>query len=503
MAGKLNTFSGRMVLVIFVIYVVSMPVLYFGLVSVLENGLAHAFVDDVRAVGRLIADNSDDMLDDASVEEVIRSLDSIMLSGKNNFATLAVDGHVLKSSLMVDIDINQFREDFSFGENGDTTYFLSIPLVSGSSMGVLQLGFDETPILEHIADARITILKVLLAYLMASVILTVVLSSRMVAPIRRLTRVSRRIATGDYDQTMDVQSGIFEIQALVRDLESMRSNLVGINAQLQSEILERETAEAGKKSLESKLRHAQRLESLGTLAGGVAHEFNNVLQPLLLYAELALEDIPAESKARRHLERIIELAYDAKGLSQQILTFGRIEGEAEMLELNLAPIVEEALAMVTALLPATIDIRSDIHPDIGLVDCDRRQIRQLIVNLCSNAFESLSEGTGHIATRYFHSLVNADEARKHHGLHAGNYAVIEVSDTGAGMDEATLRRIFEPFYTTQGVGEGTGLGLSVVHGIVSRHRGGIAVDSQVGQGSRFRIYLPMANREKSISQAIR
>ena len=131
MAGKLNTFSGRMVLVIFAIYVVSMPVLYFGLVSVLENGLAHAFVDDVRAVGRLMADNSDDMLDDESGEEVIKLLDSIMLSGKNNFAALAVDGHVLRSSLMVDTDINQFREDFSFGENGDTTYFLSIPLASG------------------------------------------------------------------------------------------------------------------------------------------------------------------------------------------------------------------------------------------------------------------------------------------------------------------------------------------------------------------------------------
>ena len=503
MAGKLNTFSGRMVLVIFVIYVVSMPVLYFGLVSVLENGLAHAFVDDVRAVGRLMADNSDDMLDDESGEEVIKLLDSIMLSGKNNFAALAVDGHVLRSSLMVDTDINQFREDFSFGENGDTTYFLSIPLASVSSMGVLQLGFDETPILEHIADARITILKVLLAYLMASVILTVVLSSKMVAPIRRLTRVSRRIATGDYDQTMDVQSGIFEIQALVRDLESMRSNLVGINARLQSEVLERETAEAGKKSLESKLRHAQRLESLGTLAGGVAHEFNNVLQPLMLYAELALEDIPAESKAGRHLERIIELAYDAKGLSQQILTFGRIEGEAELGAANLAPIVDEAMAMVTALLPATVDIRSDIEPDIGFVSCDRRQIQQLIVNLCSNAFQSLSQSAGHIEVRYFHSFVTAEKADALHGLRAGDHAVIEVADTGHGMDQSELRRIFEPFYTTQEVGEGTGLGLSVVHGIVVRHGGSIDVESKEGEGSTFRIYFPIASRERSRRMAIR
>ena len=338
---------------------------------------------------------------------------------------------------------------------------------------------------------------------MASVILTVILSSKMVAPIRRLTRVSRRIATGDYDQTMDVQSGIFEIQALVRDLESMRSNLVGINARLQSEVLERETAEAGKKSLESKLRHAQRLESLGTLAGGVAHEFNNVLQPLMLYAELALEDIPAESKAGRHLERIIELAYDAKGLSQQILTFGRIEGEAELGAANLAPIVDEAMAMVTALLPATVDIRSDIEPDIGFVSCDRRQIQQLIVNLCSNAFQSLSQSAGHIEVRYFHSFVTAEKADALHGLRAGDHAVIEVADTGHGMDQSELRRIFEPFYTTQEVGEGTGLGLSVVHGIVVRHGGSIDVESKEGEGSTFRIYFPIASRERSRRMAIR
>jgi len=503
MAGKLNTFSGRMVLMILVIYMISMPVLYVGLISVVKREMTDTFINEVRSFSRVIADNIASVNRTAPDADIVDLLDSIVLGGRSNYAVIAFDGRLIESSLNSEMEGQEFREDFSFGANDDSTYFLSLPLVTGQSMGFLRLGFDESPIEDHLAETRQTILYVLLAYLIAAVTLTIVLGDRIVEPIRRLRRASKLIASGDYEKTLDVRRGVLEIEELAHDLETMRSSLVGINARLQSEIHERESAEAGKKRLESQLRHAQRLESLGTLAGGVAHEFNNVLLPLMLFTDLAIEDLPDDSPARQHLERVLELAYDAKNLSQQILTFGRIQGESEMLELDLAPIVDEALAMVTALLPATVDIRSDIQPDIGLVDCDRRQIQQLIVNLCSNAFQSLSKGTGHIAIGLSYSVVDAAESTRHHGLEVGSYAVIEVSDTGVGMDETTKRRIFEPFYTTQDVGEGTGLGLSVVHGIVNRHRGGIEVDSQVGEGSRFRIYLPIANRENSISQAIR
>jgi len=497
MAAKLRTFSAHMVLMILAIFAISMPFLYFGLVSVVKTGLADVFVDEVRSFARAIAENIEDDVSNASDEEITEVLDGILLSGRSSYAVLIVDGRPIGSSLALDIDAEEFQEDFAFGENGDTTYYVSLPLVSGGSMGVLQLGFDEQPINEHIDGARLTIVFVLLAYLLAALLTTMFLAAKMVRPIRRLKNVSGRIASGEYEQTMDVQGRVLEVQELARDLERMRSNLVGVNARLRSEIIERESAEAGKKSLESKLRHAQRLESLGTLAGGVAHEFNNVLQPLMLYTELALDEIGEDAVARRNLERVLELAYDAKGLSQQILTFGRIEGEGELQAINLAPVVDEALAMVTALLPATIDIRTNVQPDVGLISCDRRQIQQLIVNLCSNAFQSLSQGAGHIEVKYAHAFVTAEEAARHHGLRAGNHAVIEVSDTGAGMDEVTLRRIFEPFYTTQEVGEGSGLGLSVVHGIVSRHMGSISVASEVGEGTRFGVYLPIADQEES------
>lgn len=503
MAGKLNTFSGRMVLIILVVHAISMPVLYFGLASIVEKGMAATFIDEVRSFSRVIADNIGTMNRSYPDADLVELLDSIVLGGRCSYAAVTFNGRTFESLLSAEMQGQGFREDFSFGANGDSTYFVSLPLTTGRGMGFLRLGFDESPIEEDMAAAELTILYVLLAYLLAVVLLTVVLSKRIVRPIQRLSHASRMIASGDNQKTLDIHSSVLEIEELARDLEKMRSSIVGINAQLQSEIHERESAEAGKKSLESQLRHAQRLESLGTLAGGVAHEFNNVLAPLMLFTDLAIEDIPDDSPARQHLERVLELAYDAKDLSQQILTFGRIQGESEMLELDLAPIVDEALAMVAALLPATVDIRSDIPPDIGLVDCDRRQIQQLVVNLCSNAFQSLSRGRGHIKIRLSQTYVDDDTAARHHGLRTGNHAVIEVSDTGVGMDEVTIRRIFEPFYTTQDVGEGTGLGLSVVHGIVSRHRGAIAVDSRVGKGSRFKIYLPITEREDSISQAIR
>jgi len=491
MAGRLNTFSARMVMVIIVIHAISMPLLYFGLVAVVKKGLVDGFIDEIRIYSRVLADNFEGMVVDVNEGEIVAMLDSLMLSGQSTYAVLEINGEVVTSSLMAETESGRFQEDFSFGEHDDQTYYLSMPMVTGPSMGFLRMGFDESPIEDRVEEVRQTILNVLLTYMVAVVLLTVALSSGIVRPIKRLKALSRQIATGDYDQTMDVDTGVFEVRELALDLEAMRSNLVGINARLQSEIHERETAEASKKDLESKLRHAQRLESLGTLAGGVAHEFNNVLQPLLLYTDLAIEDIPGDSPARRSLERVLELAHDAKGLSQQILTFGRIEGEGDLQSIDLGPVVDEALAMVSALLPATIDIRGTVDADVGLVRCDRRQIQQLIVNLCSNAFQSLEKGSEHIEIRYYRSFVSGEDAARHASLRAGNHAVIEVSDTGRGMSEATLQRAFEPFYTTQDVGEGTGLGLSVVHGIVQRHKGEVVVKSRIGEGTRFRVYLPI------------
>ena len=225
-----------------------------------------------------------------------------------------------------------------------------------------------------------------------SLALSAILAAQLVKPLHRLQQVSRKIASGDYTRKLQDKTSLEEITELAGDLEIMRSNLVGVSAKLQEVIVEREAAEDEQRSLEARLRHSHRLESIGTLAGGIAHEFNNILAPIVLYSDLALEDISEGSGARPKLERVMRLAMRAKGLSQQILTFASQVGEAERVAVDIAPVVEEGLSLVRALVPATVDIQADIDYNLGLVLCDVAQVQQLVINLCSNAFRSLYRG---------------------------------------------------------------------------------------------------------------
>jgi signal transduction histidine kinase len=192
--------------------------------------------------------------------------------------------------------------------------------------------------------------------------------------------------------------------------------------------------------------------------------------------------------------RVQDLANRAKGLSQQILTFSRQDSDARLVTTDLAPVVEEVVTMIRALLPATVDLRLDIEPGCSPVKCAPEQIKQLLVNLCNNASRALSD-EGHVSVSLSEVDVSEHMANRYQNLDAGQHVVLEVRDTGRGMDAATQERIFEPFFTTQEVGKGTGLGLSVVHGIVERHGGEIAVESEPGKGTQFRVFLPCAARQ--------
>jgi two-component system cell cycle sensor histidine kinase/response regulator CckA len=199
---------------------------------------------------------------------------------------------------------------------------------------------------------------------------------------------------------------------------------------------------------------------------------------------------------RAKLVRVMELALRAKGLSQQILAFGSRSGEADEADgaaIDIAPVIEESLSLVRVLIPATVDIQADIKHGLGLVLCDAVQIQQLVLNLCNNAFRSLSRGGGRIQVSVVSDVVDAEFVAQHPRLSEGRHVILTVSDTGVGMDASTVERIFEPFFTTQEVGQGTGLGLSIVHGIVVRHDGEITVSSTPGQGTVIRIYFPLAD----------
>jgi len=496
-AGRLNTLAGRLILMLLVIHAVSLPVLYFAIAGIFERATTNAFIDSVRSYARTFADGFVAYPGFGAEHGIVSHLDSVILGGGSVYAVLDI-GHTLhKSSLMAEDEVGNFLEDFEFGDHGDDIYYLSIPLSSTDSAAILKLGFDEVPVRESIAAVRQTIITTLLVYLLVALAAAAAVSARVTSPIRSLQKASRRIASGEYERSLSVASSLAEIQGLSRDLEKMRSNLVGINARLQQEIADRIAAESERRAMEDRVRHAQRLESLGTLAGGVAHEFNNVLQPLVLYTDLALEDLPKDSPVVPNLSRILELARRAKNLSRQILTFGRQDSENDLGNYHLDTVVEEGLTMIRALLPATVDLRWEIAASYGMVACNPAQIHQLLINLCNNAFRSLANAEGYIKVELANIHVGEELAARHPHLHAGEYERLTVADTGEGMDEATLARIFEPFFTTRKVGEGTGLGLSVVHGIVRRFGGDIIVSSERGRGTVFEIYFPIVNVTES------
>jgi len=495
MAGRMNTVGGRLVLMLLLIHAVLMPALFVALATVIDRSIMNAFVDDARIHGRIIGDNVENALASGNAATVVQLLDSAILGGHSAYAAIKTQDGLITSSLMSESEASRFEEDFGFGEHGDNTYFLTVPVGQADELAILRLGFDEIPTRQNLGAVRGTIVSILIVYTVFALLATGYLTSRIVRPLRRLQRASHAISGGEVDKELKAESELVEIRELSSDLETMRGKLVGMYARLQRETADREKAEEDRRSLQRQVRHAQRLESLGTLAGGVAHEFNNVLQPILLYTDLTRDELPEDSDAAGNLTRVMDLAKRAKALSNQILTFGRYDAEARLDAMSLAPVVEEALTMIQALLPATVDLRCDISGDVGNVSCDPAQIKQLLVNLCNNAYQALSGGSGHIEVSLQEVIVPAEFARRHPRLREGEYAVLQVADTGHGMDKDTVERIFEPFFTTQDIGQGTGLGLSVVHGIVMRHDGEIIVQSEPGRGSRFRIYLPLAAEE--------
>ncbi len=244
-----------------------------------------------------------------------------------------------------------------------------------------------------------------------------------------------------------------------------------------------------RKRIEIQMRQAQKMEAIGTLAGGIAHDFNNLLSAIVGYAEMASEDVPEGSPPRRNLEEVLAAAHRAKDLVRQILTFSR-QGEQEQKPVALHQVVREAMRLVRASLPATIEIRQHIDAECGTVRADPSQMHQVLMNLCANAEHAMREGGGLLEVRLEGVEVGAELAVRQPGLTIGPHVRLTVRDTGPGMTPSVRERIFDPFFTTKGPGEGTGLGLAVVHGIVSSHRGMITVDSAPGLGTRFDVLLP-------------
>ncbi|MBK6765417.1 MAG: PAS domain S-box protein [bacterium] len=256
------------------------------------------------------------------------------------------------------------------------------------------------------------------------------------------------------------------------------------------DISDRKNAEQEKAQLEAQLHHAQKMDTIGTLAGGIAHDFNNMLTPILGYAELLSDPVNSAEESKAATDHIIFAAKRARDLVRQILTFSR-QVEQELKPIALEPCVREALELVRASLPTTVRMNVTLASLPGAVLADPTQIHQVLLNLCTNAYQSMETGVGAIEVSLQATQLQQDIAARSPQLRAGQFACLSVTDNGCGIEPHLLSRIFEPFFTTKEVGKGTGMGLAVTHGIVRKHGGDVIVQSVPGEGSCFHVYLPL------------
>lgn len=279
---------------------------------------------------------------------------------------------------------------------------------------------------------------------------------------------------------------VFDITASpVKDKAGYVSGIIGIAQNVTEQF-----------RLERQLRHTQKMEAIGTLAGGVAHDFNNVLTPIMGYTEIIRlkmkQDGFTDNVIFDYLEEILKAAKRAKSLVEQVLTFSRSIEKKEVLQ-YIHPIVKEVMKLMRATLPSTIVIQEKIDEHCGRVFIDPVQIHQVLINLCTNASHAMAGRHGVLTVKMGLAPQTGD---------GKEWLELSIADTGSGIDEKLLDRIFEPYFTTKEKTSGTGMGLAMVHGIISRQGGFIKVDSEVGKGSNFRVFLPVVQKATAIEQII-
>ena len=313
------------------------------------------------------------------------------------------------------------------------------------------------------------------------------------------------------------ESQTFDLRMLKKDGTQFWAHLAATAAQeidsalvcrvVISDITERKRAEEEKTKLEGQIRRAQKMESIGSLAGGIAHDLNNILFPISGLSEMLLDDIPPDTPEHKSVEQIHKSAKRGSDLVKQILSFGR-QSNPQKLPILIQPVLKEALKLAQATIPKNIEVKNHINTDCGMVSADPTQIHQIAMNLITNAFHAVEQTGGTIDIALKETAICSFDEKEDLPFHAipgdllaGRYACITVSDTGTGIDQTLIDKIFDPYFTTKELGKGTGLGLSVVHGIVKEHGGDIRVYSEVGKGTVFHVYLPLLEDNGDIKTA--
>lgn len=456
----------RIVLAVALMHAVLVPALYVGIAGIVDASAHESFANHARSAARLVADELERVAPARLGTDTAPILDGAILGGRCVYAALVVGDRLQRSPLSTTA-LPALEEDFEFGDHGDDTYFVFAPVqLADGSMGVLRIGFDEAPTRAEIQAARRQLAAVLALYTAISLLAAGAFGWWLIRPLQTLQRAAARIAAGDRSVELRTASSLAEVRSLAQQLESMRTQLVASAA---------------------RLAESQRLETIGTLAGGMAHEFNNILTPILLYAQEALVELPADAPIREDLEQVVRGAQRARRLVGQVLTFSRGGQASPAVVFDARSVVAEVDEFLRKLVPPSVVLQSEM-PDTPLpVRGDPALLHQLLVNLCINGYQSMRARGGELRV-----MARAVTEIGSERLVAGDYVLLGVRDQGHGIDAEHLGRIFEPFFTTREIGEGTGLGLSVVHGIARSMGGTVLVDSQRDVGSHFRVYIPLA-----------
>jgi len=363
---------------------------------------------------------------------------------------------------------------------------IAFPILQGS-LGYVHAGFSlESIEHKHKRTQKHIFWTFALASLLA-ILASVVFSRYITKPLTALAQGARNIGQGNLAHRLDIV-GNDEIGVAADTFNRMAESL-------QRDIEKRIHAEKEKTILKTQLIQAQKMEAIGTLAGGIAHDFNNLLTVILGNTELSMIDLPEGSSARYQLEEVLQATRRARDLVRQILSFSR-KVDQKLQPIRPILVVREVIKLLRSTIPTTVEILQDIDPECGTIIADPTQIHQVLMNLATNAVYAMRED-GVLAISLGLTSLDADDLKHRPDMAAGHYIRLSVSDTGSGMDEQILERIFEPFFTTKDIDKGTGMGLSVVHGIVTAHHGMITVDSTPGQGTTFHVYFPKAESEKT------
>lgn len=325
----------------------------------------------------------------------------------------------------------------------------------------------------------------------------VLLEKLLQSPLNYLLRRIDHISSGDYrEKSKDFLQNEFttiveKFNIMAEKIQVRETSLAEMNKELERQINEKAVAEKQKSDLEAQLRQAYKMEAIGTLAGGIAHDFNNLLGVIIGYSEMARDDAPQNSSIAKDLDRVLTASHRAKELVKQILTFSR-QSQVDLTPIATQPIIKESLKLLRSSIPTTIEIKEDIDSECGPILADPTQIHQILMNLCTNAYHAMEDKGGVLSitlkTASDEFIPELNTSRRD----PGEYLELVVADTGCGIGPDVIDKIFDPYFTTKEVGKGTGMGLSIIHGIVRESGGDIRIKSILGKGTSVHVFFPVA-----------